>query len=58
LGYTNDLGVIELMLQRMYGLAEDGLTDRLLDFTTAVGGNYFFAPPQDLMESLFELDDV
>jgi putative iron-dependent peroxidase len=58
LGYTNDLGVLDLMLQRMYGLAEDGLTDRLLDFTTAVGGNYFFAPPQKLMESLFDLDDV
>ena len=58
LGYTNDLGVIELMLQRMYGLAEDGLTDRLLDFTTAVGGDYFFGPPKDLMEGLFELEDV
>ncbi|WP_298609143.1 Dyp-type peroxidase [uncultured Thiothrix sp.] len=58
LGYTNNLAVLDLMLQRMYGLAEDGLVDSLLDFTTAVGGNYFFAPPQDLMESLFDLDDV
>lgn len=58
LGYTKDLSVLDLMLQRMYGLTEDGLTDRLLDFTTAVGGNYFFAPPQNLMESLFDLDDV
>jgi putative iron-dependent peroxidase len=58
LAYTNDLTVITTMIQRMYGLAEDGITDRLLDFTTAVGGNYFFAPPQDLLESMFELDDV
>lgn len=58
LGYTKDLGVLDRMLERMYGLSEDGLTDRLLDFTTAVGGNYFFAPPQNLMESLFDLEDV
>ena len=58
LAYTNDLTVITTMIQRMDGLVEDGITDRLLDFTTAVGGNYFFAPPQDLLESMFELDDV
>lgn len=55
---TNDLNVIEEMLKSMYGLTEDGLHDRLLEFTTAVGGNYFFAPPQELLNEIFELEDI
>ncbi len=57
LQYANDLTSTDTMLQRMYGLAEDGLHDRLLDFTTAVGGGYFFAPAQDMLNSLFDIED-
>ncbi|WP_020560682.1 Dyp-type peroxidase [Thiofilum flexile] len=56
--FTNDLAVIDEMLKRMYGLTEDGLKDRLLEVTKAVGGNYFFAPPQDLLDELFDLEDI
>lgn len=58
LALTNNLAVIDEMLQRMYGLNADGLHDRLLEFTKAVGGNYFFAPPQDLLNELFDLEDI
>jgi putative iron-dependent peroxidase len=56
--FTNNLAVIDEMLKRMYGLTDDGLHDKLLEFTKAVGGNYFFAPPQDLLNELFDLEDI
>ena len=32
------------MLARMFGTSGDGIHDRLLDFTRAVTGSYYFAP--------------
>jgi putative iron-dependent peroxidase len=43
----------EIQLERMYGLTEDGVSDRILEFSRAVTGAYWYAPSQeDLFESL------
>lgn len=39
------------MLDSMYGQV-DGKTDNLLDYTKAVTGAYFFAPSQNLLQTL------
>jgi putative iron-dependent peroxidase len=44
LAYTRDLAIPERMLARMMGTSEDGLHDRLMEFTRAVSGATFFAP--------------
>jgi putative iron-dependent peroxidase len=43
-GFSNDLGLLDEMLGRMYGTRGDGPTDRILEFTQAVTGAYYFAP--------------
>lgn len=52
--YTNDLTIIDAMLQRMFGTSGDGIHDRLLHFTTAIDGAYYFAPSDELLEELLE----
>ncbi len=44
IAYTRDLAIPERMLARMMGTSEDGLHDRLMEFTHAVSGATFFAP--------------
>ena len=44
IAFTNEPRLVDLMLSRMFGTAGDGLHDRMLDFTRAVTGNYFFVP--------------
>ncbi len=41
----------DTQLQRMYGLT-DGITDRLIDFSDAVTGSYWFAPSQTDLTAL------
>ena len=38
---------IDIQLQRMFGLAGDGLHDRIIEFSTADTGSYWFAPSED-----------
>jgi putative iron-dependent peroxidase len=52
LAYTRSTHIIDKMLARMFGTTDDGLSDRLLHFTTPVSGAYFFAPAQELLETL------
>jgi putative iron-dependent peroxidase len=52
IAYTRDLEIPQKMLRRMYGLAEDGLHDQLMEFTKAVSGAHFFAPSLKLLKSL------
>lgn len=52
IAYTKDLAIPERMLRRMLGVSGDGLHDRLLEFTRAVSGASFFAPPLRLLRSL------
>jgi len=44
LGFSAERERFDGMLAQMYGTSGDGLHDRLLDFTTAVTGSYYFAP--------------
>jgi putative iron-dependent peroxidase len=43
LAFSASLEPFEAMMERMYG-AVDGITDRLIDFSRAVSGAYYFAP--------------
>lgn len=52
IGYSKNLWVIEKMLQRMFIGEPEGLHDRILDYSKAVTGSTFFAPPASLLESL------
>jgi putative iron-dependent peroxidase len=51
IGYAADPGVTERMLHRMFVGEPAGNTDRILDFSRAVTGCLFFAPPADFLEN-------
>lgn len=52
LAYAKDTAIFEAMLGRMFGEADDGLHDRLMEFTAPVSGAFFFAPSAELLASL------
>lgn len=54
IAYTKNLGIIDNMLEHMFGTTGDGIHDRLLHFVTAVDGAYFFAPSEELLEEVLE----
>ncbi|TCB76055.1 Dyp-type peroxidase [Acinetobacter sp. ANC 4173] len=54
IAYTKNLGIIDDMLEHMFGTTGDGIHDRLLHFVTAVDGAYFFAPSEELLEEVLE----
>lgn len=55
IAYTKNLGIIDDMLEHMFGTTGDGIHDRLLHFVTAVDGAYFFAPSEELLEEVLEV---
>lgn len=55
IAYTKNLGIIDNMLEHMFGTTGDGIHDRLLHFVTAVDGAYFFAPSEELLEEALEV---
>lgn len=44
LAFSCRLGRFDVLLKRMAGAADDGVRDRLTDFSTPVTGSYWFAP--------------
>ena len=52
LAFTGDLRIIDEMLHRMFGAAEDGRHDRLTDVTQPVSGAYYFAPTTELLRAV------
>ena len=56
LAFSRDQARLDTMLQRMFGTAGDGVRDHLLDFSTAVTGSYFFAPPIEALDALVGAD--
>jgi putative iron-dependent peroxidase len=50
IGYSATPDVTELMLRNMFLGDADGNTDRILDFSTAVTGGLFYAPPAAFLE--------
>lgn len=47
IGTSADPTRIDRMLERMFGLADDGLVDRLIEFSRPVSGSYYFVPSLD-----------
>ena len=54
IAYTNNLSIIDRMLENMFGTAGDGIHDRLLHFVTPIDGAYYFAPSAELLEEILE----
>jgi putative iron-dependent peroxidase len=52
IGYAATPSVTEEMLRNMFLGRPPGVTDRILDFSTAVTGGLFFAPSADFLDSL------
>jgi porphyrinogen peroxidase len=50
--FSNDLDRFDTMLARMFGASDDGVHDRLTEFSCPVSGAYYFAP------SLTRLNDL
>jgi putative iron-dependent peroxidase len=51
--FACDLHRFDVQLQRMYGLAGDGLSDRLIEFSQAVTGAYWYVPSTDDLRAEF-----
>jgi len=52
IAYAGTPDITELMLVNMFIGRPPGNTDRILDFSTAVTGTLFFAPPAEFLEDL------
>jgi porphyrinogen peroxidase len=52
--FSADRGRYDRMLARIFGTAEDGVRDRLTDFTRPVSGAYYFAPSLTTLRTLAE----
>lgn len=52
LAFACDQHRFDAILKNMYGVSGDGLHDRLLDFTQAVTGSYWFAPSREALENM------
>ena len=50
IGYARTPSVIEQMLTNMFVGNPPGTTDRILDFSTALTGNLFFAPTVEFLD--------
>ena len=52
MSYAKDVAITERMLRRMFIGEPVGNYDRILDFSTALTGCNFFAPPKTFMENV------
>jgi putative iron-dependent peroxidase len=50
--FSADRSRFDTMLGRMFGTDDDGLLDRLTDFSRPVSGAYYYAPPLNLLADL------
>ena len=50
LSFACELRRHQVMLDRMFGIAGDGIYDRIVDFTRPVSGSYYFAPSLNDLE--------
>ena len=40
---------IQIQLERMYGMIDDGVYDRIIEFSQALSGSYWFVPSADTL---------
>lgn len=52
--FSASLDRYDVMLARMFGLADDGVRDHLTDFTTAVGAAFWFVPGTATLDALIQ----
>ncbi len=52
IAFSADPSRYRRMLERMFGLSGDGLSDRLLDYSRPVSGAYYFAPSLNVLNEL------
>lgn len=52
LGFSSEREIFDGMLSRMFGTADDGVRDHLLDFSRTVAGAYYFAPSVEALGAL------
>ena len=52
LAFACEMDRFHVQLERMYGLSEDGIYDKLMDFSKAVTGSYWFAPATEDLQQL------
>jgi porphyrinogen peroxidase len=57
IAYAKTSELIELMLTHMFLGDPPGTTDRILDFSTALTGCLFFAPPLEMLDDITSLGD-
>ncbi|MDH5749785.1 MAG: Dyp-type peroxidase, partial [Rhodospirillales bacterium] len=49
LAFACDIGRFQVQLERMFGVAGDGVHDRLIEFSKPVTGSYWFAPSMETL---------
>jgi len=52
--FSTELARHDIQLKRMYGETDDGLHDRLTEFSTAVTGSYWYVPPTTQLRTLLD----
>ena len=55
--FSADRARLDRMLRRIFGMDEDGLHDRLTDFSRPVTGAYYYAPPLTWLAAQAEIFD-
>ena len=54
LAFSADVDRYRILLESMFGLAEDGRQDRLLNYTRPISGSFYYAPPMPALAAAFE----
>ena len=54
LAFSADVDRYRILLESMFGLAEDGRHDHLLSYTTPISGSFYYAPPATALAAAFE----
>ena len=52
IAFSADISRFDIMLARMFGTTDDGLSDHLMSFTTPVSGSFYFAPAVGILASI------
>lgn len=55
LAFACDIGRFDLLLRRMYGVADGGIRDRLTVYSRPVTGSYWFAPSEEDLNGLLKV---
>jgi porphyrinogen peroxidase len=57
LAFSADLRRYDRMLARMFGISGDGIQDRLISFSRALSGAYYFAPSINVLNELIGTEE-